>query len=97
MFFKWRILAKFSRYLFIISLLTKGDMNTKTTMVIFAAVAVLAVALAPALVDYASARKQETCTLPSGNPCTGATADKNPNTEKKCTAGSKDQTNANCP
>lgn len=97
MFFKWRILAKFSRYLFIIYFLTKDDMNTKTTMIIFAAVAVLAVALAPALVDYASARKQETCTLPSGNPCTGATADKNPNTEKQCTAGSKDQTNANCP
>jgi hypothetical protein len=74
-------------------------MNTKTNAIFLAigVAAILAVSIAPALVDYASAKKQETCTLPSGGPCTGATADKNPNVEKKCTAGSKDQTNANCP
>jgi hypothetical protein len=74
-------------------------MNTKTNAILLTigVAAILAVAMSPALVNYASAVKQQSCTLPSGNPCTGATADKNPNTEKKCTAGSKFQTNANCP
>jgi len=72
-------------------------MNTKITLATIAIVSALALVIAPALVDYASAKKQETCTLPSGNPCTGATAEKNPNTEKKCTAGHNLQENANCP
>ena len=74
-------------------------MNTNTNAILLAigVAAILAVAIAPALVDYASARKQQSCTLPSGNPCTGATADHNPNVEKKCQAGRNLQENANCP
>ena len=73
-------------------------MNTKTTILAtIAIVSVLALVIAPALVGSASARKEEQCTLPSGNPCTGATAEKNPQTDKKCAAGSKLQENANCP
>jgi hypothetical protein len=72
-------------------------MNTKTILSTIAIVSALALVIAPALVDNASARKQETCTLPSGNPCTGATAEKNPQTDKKCQAGRNLQENANCP
>jgi hypothetical protein len=74
-------------------------MNTKTNAIFLTigVAAILAVAIAPTLVDFASARKQESCTLPSGNPCTGATADKNPQTAKKCQAGVNLQENANCP
>jgi hypothetical protein len=73
-------------------------MNTKTTILAtIAIVSALALVIAPALVDYASARKQESCTLPSGNPCTGATADQNPQVSKKCQAGVNLQENANCP
>jgi hypothetical protein len=72
-------------------------MNTNAIFLAIGVAAILAVAIAPALVDYASARKQESCVLPSGNPCTGATEDHNPQTDKKCQAGSKLQENANCP
>ena len=71
--------------------------NIKTILTRIAIVSALALVIAPALVNSASAKKQETCTLPSGNPCTGATADKNPNVEKKCQAGRNLQENANCP
>jgi hypothetical protein len=71
--------------------------NTNAIFLAIGVAAILAVVIAPALVDYGSARKEEQCTLPSGNPCTGATADQNPQVDKKCVAGSKLQENANCP
>ncbi len=72
-------------------------MNTNAIFLAIGLAAILAVAIAPTLVDYASARKQESCVLPSGNPCTGATAEKNPQVEQKCQAGRNLQENANCP
>jgi hypothetical protein len=72
-------------------------MNTK---IAFAAIAIVTVALVvtPALVGQpASARKQEICTLPSGNPCVGATADKNPQRDEKCQAGNPENFHPNCP
>lgn len=68
-------------------------MNTNSAILAIVIAAVLAVAIAPALVDTAFARKIEVC--PSGNECQGAAGEHNPNAE--CAAGSKLQTNANCP
>ena len=72
-------------------------MNTNAIFLAIGVAAVLAVAIAPALVDYAAAKKQEVTICPSGNPCQGASGEKNPNREEQCQAGSKGQTNANCP
>jgi hypothetical protein len=72
-------------------------MNTKTALAAIAIASALALIVAPAMVGTALAKKQEVCTLPSGNPCPGATEDHNPQTDKKCVAGSKFQENANCP
>jgi hypothetical protein len=69
------------------------------TTAIFLAVgiaAVLAVAIAPTLVDTVSTKKEEVTVCPSGNECQGASGDHNPNAEEECRAGSKGQTNANC-
>jgi hypothetical protein len=68
-------------------------MNTNTIFLAIVVAAVLAVAIAPALVETASAKKTEVC--PSGNECQGQSGEHNPNAE--CAAGSKLQTNANCP
>jgi len=68
-------------------------MSTNTIFLAIVIAAVLAVAIAPALVETASARKTEVC--PSGNECQGASGEHNPNTE--CAAGVNLQTNANCP
>ena len=76
----------------------RADMiNTKTALAAIAIASALALIVAPAMVGTALATKQKICTLPSGNPCPGATEDHNPQTDKKCVAGSKFQENANCP
>jgi hypothetical protein len=73
-------------------------MKTSTTIsATIAIVSALALVIAPALVASASAVKEEITTCPSGNPCQGASGEKNPNREEKCVAGSKQQENANCP
>jgi hypothetical protein len=71
--------------------------KTTTALVAIAIVSALALIVAPAMVGEALARKQEVCTLPSGNPCVGATEDKNPQREEQCQAGRNLQTNSNCP
>jgi hypothetical protein len=68
-------------------------MNTNTIFLAIVVAAVLAVAIAPELVETASAKKIQVC--PSGNECQGQSGEHNPNAE--CAAGSKLQTNANCP
>ena len=69
-------------------------MNIKIALTAIAIVTALALVVAPAMVEQpASAKKIEVC--PSGNPCQGQSGEHNPNTE--CAAGSKLQTNANCP
>lgn len=68
-------------------------MNTNTIFLAIVVAAVLAVAIAPALVETTSAKKMQVC--PSGNECQGQSGEHNPNAE--CAAGSKLQTNANCP
>jgi hypothetical protein len=72
-------------------------MNTNAIFLTIGVAAVLAVAIAPVLVDYASARKEEVTICPSGKECAGKSGESNPNAEDECRAGSKGQTNANCP
>jgi hypothetical protein len=72
-------------------------MNTKTVLLTVGIAAVLAVVIAPTLVESALAKKDEVTICPSGNECQGGSGEKNPNREEICTAGSKGQTNANCP
>jgi hypothetical protein len=72
-------------------------MNTKTILATIAIVSALALVIAQALVESASAAKKEITTCPSGKECQGASGDKNLNAEETCVAGSKEQTNANCP
>jgi hypothetical protein len=71
--------------------------NTKTALAAIAIVSALALVVAPAMVGTALAAKKEVCTLPSGNPCVGATADQNPQTDKKCVAGVNEQDHPRCP
>jgi hypothetical protein len=69
-------------------------MNTKMALTAIAIVSALALVVAPAMVGSALAVKEELC--PSGKPCPNENVeDKNKNVE--CRAGSKGQTNANCP
>jgi hypothetical protein len=77
----------------------RADMiNTKTALAAIAIVSALALVVAPAMVGTALAAKKEVCTLPSGNPCPGATEDHNPQTDKKCVAGKDFQNdNPRCP
>jgi hypothetical protein len=72
-------------------------MNTNTIFLAIGVAAVLSIVVAPALVESASAKKQEITICPSGNPCQGNSGEKNPNREEKCVAGSKLQEKANCP
>jgi hypothetical protein len=71
--------------------------NPKTALAAIAIVSVLALAIAPVLVESALAKKEEVTICPSGKECQGASGEKNPNREEICRAGSKGQTNANCP
>jgi hypothetical protein len=74
-------------------------MNTKTALAAIAIVSALALVVAPAMVGTALAKKEEVCTLPSGNPCpTDAVDEHNKQAPDECRAG-KDfhNTNANCP
>lgn len=53
-------------------------MNTKIALTAIAIATVLALVVAPAMVEQpASATKQKIC--PSGNPCRGGSGDSNPN------------------
>ena len=72
--------------------------NQNTALAVIAIVSALALAIAPALVGSALAKKEEVCLLPSGKPCPNENVEeKNRNVEQECRAGSKGQTNANCP
>jgi hypothetical protein len=70
--------------------------HTNTIFLAIGVAAVLAVVIAPTLLESALAKKEEVTVCPSGNECQGASGDRNPNAEDECRAGSKDQTNANC-
>ena len=72
-------------------------MKTNTVFLALGVAAVLAVVIAPTLMESALAKKEEVTVCPSGNECQGASGEKNPNREEECRAGSKGQTNANCP
>ena len=72
-------------------------MNTKIALAAIAIVSALALVVAPAMVESALATKTKETVCPSGNPCQGASGEHNPNIKVTCKAGSKDQTNANCP
>ena len=72
--------------------------NPKTALAAIAIVSALVFAIAPALVESALAKKVEVITCPSGKPCPNENVEeKNRNVEEECRAGSKGQTNANCP
>ncbi|MDQ5843641.1 MAG: hypothetical protein M3286_09150 [Thermoproteota archaeon] len=49
------------------------------------------------MVGTALAKKEEVTICPSGNECRGNSGASNPNAFDECRAGSKGQTNANCP
>ena len=69
-------------------------MNKNIAFAAIAIVSALALVVAPAMVEQqASATKTQVC--PSGKECQGASGAHNPHAE--CAAGSKLQTNANCP
>ena len=72
-------------------------MNTKTILATIAIVSALSLVIVPALIGSASADKREKTECPSGNECQGASGEHNPNAEKKCVAGSKEQEHPNCP
>ena len=68
--------------------------TTKIVLAIAVTSVMVAVALAPMMLSQALATKQQTCTNGGGQdkPC-----DSPPAKIETCTAGSKGQTNANCP
>jgi hypothetical protein len=70
-------------------------MRTTAILLAVGIASILAVAVAPTLVDTSLAKKEEVTVCPSGNECRGASGDNNPNEEEECRAGSKGQTNAN--
>lgn len=73
-------------------------MNTKIALTAIAIVSALALVVAPSMVGTALAKKEEVCVLPGGNECPNENVEeKNRNVEEECRAGSKGQTNANCP
>ncbi len=72
-------------------------MNTKIALTAIAIVSALALIVAPAMVGTALAKKEEVTICPSGNECRGNSGASNPNAFDECRAGSKGQTNANCP
>jgi hypothetical protein len=73
-------------------------MNMKIALTAIAIVSALAVIVAPAMVGTALATKEEVCVLKGGNECPNTTVEeKNQNAVDECRAGSKGQTNANCP
>ena len=80
-------------------------MNTKTTIGIFAAVAILAAAMTPTLITQASAKQTATitCTQQTGagpntstGPCSGSSAENNPNRAEACTASNAGQQKKLC-
>lgn len=56
-------------------------MNSSAILLAIGVAAILAVVIAPALVESALAARKELTTCPSGNPCQGQSGAHNPNRE----------------
>jgi hypothetical protein len=92
------LLSKYIRlsgYVFIFPTEPTSDMQTKTTLAIFAILGAITLVVAPSLISQASAKQSATitCTQETGSgdnvasgPCSGSSAVNNPNRDEDCTA-----------